>query len=438
MSISPKQACYAVFSLFAATLMPASEEYEQPPVHYSAAQPNDAVQSLQARTQPMTALHGKRGWALVQELCRTFQVPEESQVLVFSKTSKQNDRISPQTPRAIYFNEEVYIGYTLGGAVELAAIDPSLGPVFYLVEPAEQRSRPPVFQRDQSCLSCHGGPFSPGVPGLLVRSVFPAASGHPILSQGSTVVGTSTPFEQRWGGWYVTGLHGSGRHRGNVLAVEQADGSCELPVEKGANVLKLDGLFDTRPYPRASSDIVALMVLEHQSSTQNVLTKAHQTALRAMHMQNSLQRELGEPVTGIPAGTAARILDHSAEDVLDALLFKDEAALPDGGIEGDEGFQTAFVRHARQSAEGRSLKDFQLLNRLFKYRCSYMIHGVTFTHLQPDLKQRVLARLERVLDAQDPTERFAYLGESERRHIRTILEETGVLPVPSEKVSSGR
>src|SRR5690606_15524431 len=112
----------------------------------------------------------------------TFQVPEESQVLVFSKTSKQNDRISPQTPRAIYFNEEVYIGYTLGGAVELAAIDPSLGPVFYLVEPAEQRSRPPVFQRDQSCLSCHGGPFSPGVPGLLVRSVFPAASGHPILS----------------------------------------------------------------------------------------------------------------------------------------------------------------------------------------------------------------------------------------------------------------
>lgn len=410
----------------AAASLAASDEYELPPVNYSTTLPEDAVQALVKGTSAKT-LRGKQGWELVKELCRSLQVPEASQVLVFSKTSKQNDRISPQTPRAIYFNEEAYIGYALGGAVELAVIDPTLGPVFYLVEAAEQKAQPPVFQRDQSCLSCHGGPFSPGVPGLLVRSVFPAASGHPILSQGSTVVGTTTPFEQRWGGWYVTGLHGNGRHRGNVLAVEQADGSCELPAEKGANLLRLEGFFDTRPYPRTSSDIVALMVLEHQSSTQNVLTKAHHTALRAMHMQNSLQKELGEPVTGVPAGTAARILDHCTEDVLDALLFKDEATLPDGGIEGGGDFQEAFAHNARRTAEGRSLKDFQLLNRLFKYRCSYMIYGPTFSHLQPDLKRRILQRLEHILDNRDQPERYAYLGSSERRHIRHILESTGVL-----------
>lgn len=423
--------------LWTALSVAASDEYELPPVRYSTTLPEDAVQGLMKSPLAKT-LKGKQGWDLVKELCRNLEVPEASQVLVFSKTSKQNDRISPQTPRAIYFNEKAYVGYALGGAVELAVIDPSLGPIFYLVEPAEQKAQLPVFQRDQSCLSCHGGPFSPGVPGLLVRSVFPAASGHPILSQGSTVVDTTTPFEQRWGGWYVTGHHGSGRHRGNVLAVEQADGSCEMPEDQGANILRLDNLFDTRPYPRASSDIVALMVLEHQSSIQNTLTKAHHTALRAMHMQNSLQKELGETVTGLPTGTAARILDHCTEDVLDALLFKDEAALPDGGIEGSGDFQEAFARNARRTSEGRSLKDFQLLNRLFKYRCSYMIHEQTFTRLQPDLKRRILQRLGLILEGQDPAERYTYLTGSERRHIRHILESTGVLTPESNTPNENR
>ncbi|HAL71439.1 MAG TPA: hypothetical protein DCP71_06650, partial [Verrucomicrobiales bacterium] len=125
-----------------------------------------------------------------------------------------------------------------------------------------------------------------------------------------------------------------------------------------------------------------------------------------------------------PVGTAQRIISHSAEDVLDALLFKDEAELPEGGIEGDEAFQAAFAQKAPRSADGRSLKDFQLLNRLFKYRCSYMIHSRTFTQMQPHLKQAVLTRLETILKGEDTSERYDYLGESERKHIRTILAET--------------
>ena len=139
--------------------------------------------------------------------CLPFSASSQTgkRMLVFSKTSKQNDLISPQTPRAIYFGDEAYLGYSLGGSIEIAVVDPDLGPVFYLLEPDPRRTRPLRFHRDASCLSCHGGPFTPGVPGVLVRSVFPAATGHPILSQGSTVVDTTTPFDQRWGGWYVTG-----------------------------------------------------------------------------------------------------------------------------------------------------------------------------------------------------------------------------------------
>ncbi len=242
------------------------------------------------------------------------------------------------------------------------------------------------------------------------------------------MVDSTTPFSDRWGGWYVTGRHGDSVHRGNVIATENPDNTCDMPVEEGANVQTLVKLFDTTPYPRASSDIVALMVLEHQTSVQNVLTKAHHNALRAVHMQTSLQKELGEPVLMQPTGSAQRIIEHSAEDVLDALLFKDEAALPDGGIEGDEAFQSAFVKTAPRSAEGRSLKDFQLLNRLFKYRCSYMIHTQTFAKMQPDLKSLVLGRLKTILDGKDTSGRYDYLGESEREHIATILVETGVLP----------
>jgi hypothetical protein len=416
-----------LFCLFLLLPLPcvAGDEYELAPIFYSQSQPKDAVQALMRKMQVgKVTLNRQDAWSVLKDLLKHFDIPEESQVLVFSKTSKQNDRITPQTPRVIYFGDETYLGYTLGGSIEIASVDPRLGPIFYLLEPHVDRKEPLKFERDQSCLSCHGGPFTPGVPGVLVRSVFPSASGHPILSQGSTVVDSTTPFSDRWGGWYVTGTHGSALHRGNVIAIETPDNTCEMPVEEGANIVDLTGLFDTRPYPRASSDIVALMVLEHQTSVQNILTKAHHSALRALHMQTSLQKELGEPVQHEPMGTALRIIGHCAEDVLDALLFKDEAPLPDGGIEGDEAYQNAFVKNARRNSEGRSLKDFQLLNRVFKYRCSYMIHSRTFTEMQPALKKTVLSRLDAVLNGEDTSGRYDYLRESERNSIRSILADT--------------
>jgi hypothetical protein len=406
------------------SLLHAENDYENAPIHYSATPPNDAAVALEkAQVQGKVKIDRADDWAVLRDLLKQFNIPEASQVMVFSKTSKQNERISPATPRVVYYGDNAYVGYCLGGSIEVSVIDPKLGPIFYLADPQVEEKEPIRFVRDQSCLSCHGGPFSPEVPGVLVRSVTPSQEGHPIMSQGSTVVDTTTPFEERWGGWYVTGKHGKSVHKGNVTAEENGE-SVKLDPISGQNATDLGKFFDTSPYPRKTSDIVALMVLEHQTGIQNVLTKANHSAMRAMHMQKSLQKELGDPVSDEPTGTARRIIDHCAEDVVDALLFKDEAALPEGGIEGGGSFQEAFEKNSPHTAEGRSLKDLQLLNRLFKYRCSYMIYSITFTNLMPQLKQTVLANLWSVLQGNDSKQRYSYLGETERKHIARILVET--------------
>jgi hypothetical protein len=418
------QTSLLILSLCSTPLL-AEDEYENAPIRYSDTEPNDATQRLERLLAAgKVKIDRTDAWTVLRDVMKQFDIPRESQVMVFSKTSKQNDRISPQTPRVVYFNDNAYVGYCLGGSIEVATIDPKLGPIFYVLDPYEEPTKPLHFQRDNSCLSCHGGPFTPEVPGVIVRSVYPGPRGHPIMSQGSTVVDTTTPFSDRWGGWYVTGKHGNMLHRGNVTATEKNDQTIDINFKAGANVTNLSKFFDTTPFKRKQSDIVALMVLEHQTSVQNVLTKANQSSLRAMYMQTSLQRELGETVMSEPTGTARRIIDHCAEDVIEALLFKDEAVLPDGGIEGDPAFQTAFTKHAPQSNDGRSLKDFQLLYRLFKYRCSYMVYSLTFQHLTAPLKQTVFTRLWTVLEGKDSTGQYAYLGETERGHIRRILAET--------------
>ena len=413
----------ALFSVGAA-VSHAENEYENAPIRYSDTAPNDAAQRLEkAQEEGKVKITREGDWEILKQLLKQFNIPFESQVMVFSKTSKQNDRIGPETPRVVYFGDDAYVGYCLGGSIEVSVIDPKLGPIFYLADPHVDEKEPIRFTRDQSCLSCHGGPFSPEVPGVLVRSVFPGPEGHPIMSQGSTVVDTTTPFSDRWGGWYVTGRHGSALHRGNMTAKEEGE-KVTMNFQTGANARSLEKFFDTSPYPRKFSDIVALMVLEHQTSTQNVLTKANQASMRAMFMQQSLQRELGEKVETQPTGTARRIIDHCAEDVVDALLFKDEAVLPEGGIEGDPAFQQVFTKNSPQTKDGRSLKDFQLLNRLFKYRCSYMVYSLTFKNLMPQLKETVLTNLWNALGGKDPEARYAYLAASEKKNIQKILAET--------------
>lgn len=337
-------------------------------------------------------------------------VPEESQVMVFSKTSKQIGLISPRNPRALYFSENAYVGYVPGGAIEVITEDPILGPVFYLIKqggPAGLR-----IDRDSSdCFSCHGTTRTRGVPGVLIRSVFPDADGHSIGSFGSETVVTETPVSKRWGGYYVTG-ESAHPHLGNQIFDED-----EEPVAKKDQLKTLDDRIQTGKYLRPTSDIVSLMVLEHQCEVHNLLTEAKLRYRRAFYLARAL-----DPQSEPDSGQAGRVADSSAVRIVDALLFTDEADLGEG-IEGDEAFQKEFEARFPRTEDGDSLADMRLYKRLFKNRCSFMIYSEAFRALPPRVKTAVMERLQQAL-AEDDEEVAPHLGKSEKKRIAAILKET--------------
>lgn len=362
--------------------------------------------------------------SFLESLLRELDIPIESQVLVFSKTSLQNSLISPSRPRAIYYNEECYIGWVRDGAVEIIAMDPEKGAQFYILDPPQHtKSGKPQLLPSEQCLSCHEGTRTGRTKGVLVRSVYADDKGQPLLKYGSYVTGPESPLSQRWGGWYVTGTHGRDHHMGNVMASESG-GAVLLPQEKGANITNLKDFISTEGYLTDTSDIISLMVLEHQCVVHNAMNAAAHTATEAMWRQRSLQDAFGEPVTEEPQGSALSIMKNQALIVVKQLLFVDEYQLQDDGVEGAESFQNSFRRNRKESVEGRSLKDFQLRRRLFKYRCSYMVYSKTFDAMPKALKREIYVLLHQVLTGENKAEDFAHLSESERGHILQILMET--------------
>ena len=441
---------YGLWVYFIALLPPLAslaleDEFELAPINYSETVSDDAATRLRDKVvSGAVELDRSSEKAFLRDVLAAFEIPEASQLLVFSKTSLQNSHISPERPRALYFSDEVYIGWVQGGEIEIIAHDDRLGPTFYILktplnsfgtqqatsDSAESRvAGKPRFQlqREKQCLSCHAGSRTRGIPGFIARSVYPDARGFPLLQAGSFTTSFDSPIQQRWGGWYVTGEHGEQRHMGNSIATEDENGQVRLDLELGANLKTLEGRFNVSPYLRPTSDIVALLVLEHQLHLHNVFTTARHQTLRAEYRSQSMNRLL-EIEKGELSESNARVVDHQAEKVVDALLFKDVASLGEDGVDGDSEFQAAFLRHAKPNRDGRSLRDFQLLNRLFKYRCSYMIYSRDFATLPPRVKTLVLSKLEAGLMEERPDGRYEYIGASERRKILSILRETKILP----------
>jgi hypothetical protein len=397
-----------------------TEAYEQPPINYSATQPHDAISRLQARLIAGDAKLNGNDREIVQTLLRELGVRAESQLLVFSKTSFQRSRIRPDQPRALYFSDTCYVGWVPGGLIEITTIDPQLGPIFYSFDPEPKERK---FVRDSNCMTCHGGTFVRGIPGVFARSLFPSETGEPLLHHGSEVVDFRTAFTNRWGGWYVTGKHGAALHRGNVLAHEKND-QLVVDLKRGANLTDLSRFFDTDAYLEHGSDIVALLIFEQQTAIQNTITRASLECRRMLEYQKALQRDLKEPVTEeLTYDSVKRVFDGDAKDLVDDLWFKDEAELP-AGLEGSPGFQKAFVADSRHAKDGNSLKDLDLKGKLFRNRCSYLIYSESFLALPQQLKQRVYARLGQALHPKNPLPEYAYLGADERARITGILRKT--------------
>ena len=241
---------------------------------------------------------------------RALNVPLESQVLVFSKTSFQAPRISPRMPRALYFNDTTSVGFVRGGDVlELAAQDPRQGVIFYTLD--QEESRRPRFERRDSCLQCHQSGGTLGVPGLFVSSVLPESSGMPLFQFGTRVVNQETPIEKRWGGWYVTGTHGKQIHRGNSIVPNK---------ERHEELAEIPGRFDEGAYLSPHSDIVALMVLEHQTHMTNLITRVGFEARMAVYDSEAINKALGRPEEGLSESGVRRV-NNATVELLEYMLF---------------------------------------------------------------------------------------------------------------------
>jgi hypothetical protein len=396
-------------------------DLDREPIRYSSAREDNAVSRLQRRLETgQTKLAWTEEHGYLPALLRELNVPQSSQTLVFSRTSLQRDRISPKTPRAIYFGDDAYVGFCRHGKVlEVTGVDPQLGAVFYSLD-QEQAEKPRLVRQGDSCLICHGSSQNQGFPGHLVRSVLPDAQGYPILSAGTYRIDQTSPLKRRWGGWYVTGKSGAQTHLGNMVVREKRPPTVEeIDNKAGANVTDLSRWFSTAPYLTPHSDIVSLMVLEHQTEMHNLITRANFQTRLALHEEAEINKALGRPADHHSETTVSRIRS-AGEPLVRYMLFSDEAALTDR-IECGSGFAKEFTARGPRDGKGRSLRDFDLRRRLFAYPCSYLIYSKEFDALPGPMKDYVYRRLLEVLTGRDGSPEFAHLSGADRDTILEIL-----------------
>jgi hypothetical protein len=385
----------------AGALAHAAIDYDKRPTH-------DLVADLARRVDAgELTLDFDQTTGYLKSVLEALHVPVESQMLVMSKTGVQGLHTDPSNPRAIYFTDAVTVGYIRGAPLlEFAVHDPEQGVQFYALDQKPQAT--PLFDRRRGCLTCHQAYSTLHVPGMLARSVFMTPGGLALSGSGSFDPDDRTPFRQRWGGWYVTGTHGSMRHMGNAMFTGSDDRDAAIS-ERTLNRTSLDGLFDGHGYPSAHSDIVALMVFQHQVRMTNLVTRVGWQARVAAHERR--------------ADFAGGLLRDAVDEIVDALLFVGEEPLT-ATLTGTTRFAEMFAAQGPTDSRGRSLRQLDLERRLLRYPCSFMIHSAAFRALPDDARAAIYARMWEILSGRDTSPKYARLSEADRRAVVEILGET--------------
>lgn len=338
-------------------------------------------------------------------LLKALRIPASSQMLIFSTTSLQLSLISPRNPRALYFNEDVYVGFIPGGKFEIVSLDPQAGGIFYIF-PVPRAGETVRVERSTRCMNCHSREDTGYVPGLVVKSVVPGPTGGSLQSFRQGLTGHGIPYRDRFGGWYLTGKHGIAEHWGNLIGRLNEGKLSKQPIEPGRH-------FDFNRYPVSTSDVLPQLIHEHQVGFAN-------RVIEAVYFTRETLGTKAQPATP----QQAQALDAKARALTRYMLFADEPPLPSGGVEGDAAFKQEFLATRRALAGGASLKDLDLKTRLFRFRCSYMIYSAVFQGMPEAMKQRVYRRLAQALDVQRPDPEYGYLPSTEKQAIRVILRGT--------------
>jgi hypothetical protein len=386
---------------------------DDPAIQYAGAVSDPVAQlEKQLESQKLKLDYAPNGWGYLPAVLKQLSINIDSQVLVFSRTSIQTSHISPRTPRAIYFNDDTAVGYVQNGEVlELSAIDPKQGAVFYSLD--TEKSDRPEFARRDDCLRCHQGAPTMGIPGILVSSVHPVTDAEARESHGSAfITDDRTSFEERWGGWYVTGTHGTQVHLGNNPELTDPLSPGRASKEGTQNVTSLEDRFNTSRYLAPTSDIVALMTLEHQTRMNNLMTRIGWDARIALREGK-----------GALDPAARQRINTEIEEMLGYMLFTDEEQLKQP-VQGVSTFTKTFAERGPRDAKGRSLRDFDLRKRLFRYPLSYMIYSAAFDGMPEVVREQVYRRLYEVLTGQDKSKTLAGISLDDRQSVLEIVRAT--------------
>lgn len=390
------------------------ESRDHPAIAYSTAEPRNPITDLNSQIQQGTLrLPFDRATGYLKPLLDALHISIDSQALVFSQGSLQGRQIGPTHPRAIYFNDTTAVGWVRDAELlEVAVHDPRQGAVFYTLPQTPLAS--PRVERDDRCLLCHLTWDTLGVPGFQVLSTFQMSDPNGYAS--GLVSDHRTLLSDRWGGWYVTGQPGTSHHRGNVPVVVKPQ---ELQNARSLSpqLTSVASQFETRGFPSEHSDVVALMVLEHQTRMANLLTRVGwETRVALQPADTAIRQPAAAP--GLPP----RVLE-AVRDLVDYLLFVDEAPLA-GPVRGSSGFTQRFSQLGPTDSHGRSLRQFDLARRMFRYPCSYMIYSPAFEALVPAAKDAVYQRMWAILSGADRDRQYAQLPAADRLAIVEILRDT--------------
>ncbi len=344
--------------------------------------------------------------AYLKSMMKALGISRHSQLMLFSVTSLQTGLITPRNPRAIYFNESIYLGYIPGGRLEVISLDPELGGIFYIFD-IPTSNRPPIAERSDRCMNCHAKPSVGNVPGIVLKSVLPGPNGGSVNAYRRDQIGHHIAYEERFGGWHVTGEHGINKHWGNKLGrLFQGE------ISTTDNLIGQN--FDISRYAAEGSDILAHLLIEHQAGFVNrVIETSYRARTYWTDGGNRLKPEHRDE------------LKSRATELVRYILFADEPELPGNGAKGDPLLKSDFLAAAIPDKQNRSLREFDLRKRLFRYRCSYMIYTPVFRGLPDWFRKEVYSQLKDALRPNTELSReFAYLPTAEKRAIAEILIDT--------------
>jgi hypothetical protein len=381
------------------------------PINYRSENLTDPVAKLQQQLdRGAIKLDYEPGHGYLRAVLKALTIPLSSQTLVFSKTSFQYPKINPENPRALYYNDDVYVGQVHDGkSLEFVSFDPTQGAIFYVLD--EHKVDHPRFERSLlDCIQCHVAASTKNVPGVMLRSVYTNPSGAQAAKTPAYITGQESPVNQRWGGWYVTGKLGAATHLGNAL----------LPLGASADQLSsapslddLTGRLDANQYLTRYSDAVAHLVLAHQTQMHNLITLTNYQTRLALYKSRD----------GALSDQTRAQIERPAEQLVRYLLFANEAPL-ETSITGTSGFAEEFAARGPRDPQGRSLRDFDLHTRIFKYPCSYLIYSESFDAIPAPARDFIYRRMFEVLSGRDQNPDFDALSNEERRAILEILVAT--------------